>query len=257
MFRPRIIPILLLKDKGIVKTIKFKKPNYIGDPINAVKLFNDMKADELIFLDIEATKENRSIDFNLVKKISNEAFMPIAVGGGIKDLETATNILKSGAEKVIINTSFTSKSSIVSDISKKFGRQSVVVSIDVKKNFFGRYKIFHNCGTKKFNLNLDEYISSVELQGAGEIMINSIDKDGTKSGFDFNLIDYVSRLTDIPVIGSGGASSLENMAEVYFKSPVSALAAGSLFVYHGPRNAVLINYPSDEEIREVFESEYL
>ena len=252
MFLPRIIPVLLLKGKGLVKTVKFKNPRYIGDPINAVRIFNDLKADELVFLDITASKENRTINLDLVKNIGDEAFMPFGVGGGIKTISQIEEILKAGAEKVILNTNAFLKPELIKESSEYFGNQSIVVSVDVKKNMFGKYQVFIKGGSKRVNVNMQEYIKKIESLGAGEIIINSIDNDGKMNGFDIELIKIVSQSVNIPVVAIGGAGSLQDFKNAYLGGKAHAIAAGSFFVFHGPRKAVLINYPSKNELKELF-----
>jgi cyclase len=251
MFRPRIIPVLLLKGSGLVKTQQFRKSSYIGDPINSVRIFNDLEADELIFLDILAAKENRTISFDLVKQIGDEAFMPFAVGGGIRNLKDAAAMINAGAEKVVLNTIFIENTEVITEISKTFGNQSVVVSIDAKENLFGDYKIYIKDGLKKIALHPMIAAKKAEDFGAGEIFLNSITHDGMMQGYDLELIKQVSESVNIPVIACGGAGNLSHMKEA-FKNGANALAAGSMFVYHGPRKAVLINYPEKKELISYF-----
>lgn len=255
MFRPRIIPILLLKGEGVVKTVKFTKEKYIGDPINAVRIFNDLEVDELIFIDITATKENRKIDVNLVKQIGDEAFMPFAVGGGIKTLSDAKELMNAGAEKIIINSEALKNMELIYAISKSFGNQSVVLSVDVRKNLSGRYIIYGESGTCKYDLDLKTYCRLAEENGVGEILINSIDNDGMMNGYDNELIKLVSNHVSVPVVACGGAGSLLDLSRAYFNGNANAVAAGSIFVFHGPRKAVLINYPSKNELKEIFNQE--
>lgn len=252
MFRPRVIPCLLLRHLGLVKTVKFKDPTYIGDPINAVKIFNELEADELAFLDITASKENRLIDIELVKRIGKEAFMPFAVGGGIKSIEEVKRILGSGAEKIIINTNSVNDPELVNKAAEYSGNQSVVVSIDVKKNLFGKYQMFTKSGTQKTTIDPIEHAKKMEQAGAGEILINSIDKDGTMTGYDVNLIRQIADNVTIPVIAIGGAGTFEHFSEAVNEGHASAVAAGSMFVFHGPRRAVLINYPTEKELEKIF-----
>jgi imidazole glycerol-phosphate synthase subunit HisF len=252
MFLPRIIPILLLKNKGLIKTFKFNKSRYIGDPINAVKIFNDLKADELIFLDITASREDRVISVDLVKNIGDEAFMPFGVGGGINNSLQIENLLKAGAEKVIINTNALTNPKLIEESAKIFGSQSVVVSIDIKKNFFGKYEVWIMGGTKKIKKNPQKYAKEIEEYGAGELIINSIDLDGTMTGYDLKLLKCISDEVSVPVVACGGAGNLNHFREAYNKCNISALAAGSIFVFHGPRKAVLINYPTKKELKELF-----
>ena len=252
MFLPRIIPVLLLKDKGLVKTLRFKTPRYIGDPINAVRIFNDLKAHELIFLDIRASQEKRTISPELVRTIGDEAFMPFAAGGGIRTLGQMEAILKAGAEKVVINTGAAENPGLIEDAAKHFGSQSIIVSIDVKQNLFNRQAVRIKDGREKTRLNPVDWARRAADLGAGEIMINSMDKDGMMQGYDLNLVKAVSDAVNIPVIACGGAGRLEHLRECYDQGRAHALAAGSLFVYHGPRKAVLINYPSKVELLGLF-----
>ncbi|MBN1213869.1 MAG: imidazole glycerol phosphate synthase subunit HisF [Candidatus Lokiarchaeota archaeon] len=256
MFLPRIIPVLLLKGKGLVKTVKFKEPRYIGDPINAVKIFNDLKADELVFLDITASRKGRYISVDLVKDIGDEAFMPFGVGGGISNIEQIEQLLKAGAEKVIINTSAFLNPSLIEESAKIFGSQSIVVSLDVKKNFFGKYECWIKDGSEKTKINPIEYSKKVEQLGAGELIINSTDLDGTMTGYDLTLIKSIVDNVNIPVVACGGAGNLEHLRDAFLVGNAHALAAGSLFIYHGARRAVLINYPSKSEINKLFEKEF-
>ena len=252
MFLPRIIPVLLLKGKGLVKTVRFKEPKYIGDPINAVKIFNDLKADELVFLDTTASREDRTISVDLVKDIGDEAFMPFGVGGGINDISQIEHLLKAGAEKVVINTNSVIKPDLIKESSKVFGSQSIVVSLDVKKTFFGKYECLIKDGTVKTKENPVELAKKAEQDGAGELIINSIDLDGVMTGYDLELIKSIAEIVSIPVVACGGAGNLEHLKKGYFEGKAHALAAGSMFVYHGPRKAVLINYPSKSELKQLF-----
>lgn len=252
MFLPRLIPVLLLKGKGLVKTIKFKDPTYVGDPINAVKIFNDLKADELIFLDITASKEGRCIDYNLVKNIGDEAFMPFGVGGGVSNLEQVEDLFKAGAEKVVINTNAILNPGLVKEASEHFGSQSIVVCLDVKKNLFGKYEIFIKDGSENTHLNPLEQALKMQDLGAGELIVNSIDNDGVMKGYDINLIKLISYKLEIPVVACGGAWKLDHFKEAYYEGNAHALASGSFFVFHGARRAVLINYPNKIEVKEIF-----
>ena len=252
MYRPRIIPVLLLKDKGLVKTTKFKKPNYIGDPINAVRIFNDLTADELVFLDITASRQKRCISPDLVRKIADEAYMPFAVGGGITTIDEVKSLINNGAEKVVVNSSVYRNPELIRKVVSSFGGQSIIAAIDVKKDFRGQYCVYINDGTKKIKAKLNEYISYVAGLGVGEILLNSINQDGIMRGYDRALINTVSSLVDIPVIACGGAAHLKDMVEVVKYSGAHAAAAGSLFVYHSKTKGVLINYPEQQEVIEKF-----
>ena len=252
MFRPRVIPCLLLKNKGLVKSVKFKNYRYIGDPMNAVRIFNAKQADELIFLDILASQEKRTISIELVKKIGEEAFMPFAVGGGINTVQQMREILKAGAEKIILNTAAVKNPELIKDAVNEFGSSTIVVSIDVKRTFFKKEKVFIYGGSKSTSFEPIEFAKLAAEMGAGELMINSIDRDGTMVGYDIDLIRQISDSVEIPVIACGGAGKYNDLYNAYNDGHASALAAGSMFVYHGPRKAVLINYPSREEILQIF-----
>lgn len=252
MFRPRIIPCLLLKNRGLVKSVKFNKYRYIGDPMNAVKIFNEHEADELIFLDIDASKEKRTIPINLITKIGEEAFMPFAVGGGIRTIEQMKDILKAGAEKIILNTAAIKNPKLIKEASEEFGSSTIVVSIDVKNNFFKKERIFIYGGRKPTSYEPVEFAKIAAEMGAGEIMITSIENDGLMKGYDIELIKKISNSVNIPVIACGGAGNLSDFRKGYKEGNASALAAGSFFVYHGARKAVLISYPDKEKVKELF-----
>lgn len=251
MFRPRVIPVLLLKGKGLVKTTGYKDPRYIGDPINAVRIFNDLEADELVFLDISATHENRIISVDLVKQIGDEAYMPFAVGGGINTVSKAVELINAGAEKVVMNTVFWEKPDVVSQIAKTLGNQSVIVSIDINRTWLGKYRLFVKSG--KLKTNLEPVIAArkaVDL-GAGEIILNYIGNDGMMNGYNLDLIKQVSESVSVPVVASCGAGNLNHMAQA-IENGAHAVAAGSLFVFHGARKAVLVNYPEKSELINTF-----
>ena len=252
MFLPRIIPVLLLKGKGLVKTVKFKNPKYIGDPINAVKIFNDLKADELVFLDITASKENRTVSVDLVKDIGDEAFMPFGVGGGIESIVQVENLLKAGAEKVILNTNAVIHPDLIEEAAGIFGSQSIVVSIDVKKTILGKYECWIKDGSVNSKLSPLDLAKKAENMGAGELIINSIDLDGMMMGYNIDLIKSIANAVSIPVVACGGAGNLDHLNYAYKDGNAHALAAGSMFVFHGPRRAVLINYPSKNELIKLF-----
>ena len=254
MFRPRVIPCLLLKGDGLVKTVKFENARYIGDPLNAVKIFNAKQADELIFLDIAASREKRTISVELVEKIADETFMPFAAGGGIRSLSQIREMLSAGAEKVVINTQAILNPRLIREASSQFGSQSIIVSMDVKKKAFGKYKIYSHGGTKA--TRLDPVDLAVEMQhlGAGELLVNSIDRDGSMAGFDLELLKRVAVAVTVPVVACGGAGHHKDLSSAVYDGHASAVSAGSLFVYHGPKRAVLINFPSKEELKSLFSS---
>lgn len=248
MFRPRIIPCLLLKGLGLVKTVKFKKPKYIGDPINAVHIFNAKEPDELIFLDTMATRVRRDPDFDLLRKIADESFMPFSVGGGVRSIKTIRKLLNIGAEKVIINTYAHENPIFIREAAETFGSSTIIVAIDAKKKLIGNgYEVMKTCGTKSVNLSPKEVATNMAKMMAGEIMINSLDRDGTMMGYDIRLIKEVADEVDIPVIACGGGGSMDHFAEAIMEGNASAVAAGSYFVYHGPRRAILINFPTRVE----------
>lgn len=251
MFRPRVIPVLLLRQKGLVKTVQFDKFKYIGDPINAVRIFNDLEADELVFLDILASIESRTISIDIVRQIGDEAYMPFGVGGGISTVDDAMQLYNAGAEKVILNTNAFSKPGLISNIAKIAGSQSVVVSIDVKKNWLGKYQSYVRCGTEKTGKAPAELAKIAESEGAGEIILNSIDKDGTMKGYELEIIREISVVVNIPVVACGGAGTLLDFKQAV-DTGAHAVAAGSIFVFHGPRRAVLVNYPDKEELIKIF-----
>lgn len=255
MLRSRIIPCLLVQNKGLVKTTKFKDPKYVGDPINAVKIFNEKEVDELMVLDIDATSENRSPNFDLIKNLAAECRMPFCYGGGVATVDQAKKIISLGAEKVALSTSALLNTSILADIGKAVGVQSVVVVIDVKKRGFfsgGGYEIFYKNGLKRASIALKDFIEQLNEIGVGEIVLNSIDQDGTMLGYDLELMQLVRELTDFPITLLGGAGSLEDIKKLIKKYKIIGAAAGSLFVFKGKYRAVLINYPNREEKIKLF-----
>lgn len=251
MIRTRIIPCLLLKGTGLVKTQQFNNPRYIGDPINAVRIFNDKEVDELIFLDISVTKDKKGPNFEIIKDIASEAFMPFAYGGGITNLDEIEKLINLGVEKVILNTAAFENPSLVSNAARIYGSQSIVVAIDYKSNFWGKNEVFVNCGTKNTKQEPIEYAKKMQELGAGEIFLNSIEREGMYKGYDIATIKQVSSAIEIPLIASGGAGSLSDFKRAVTLGGASAVAAGSLFVFYGIHRAVLITYPSYSEIREI------
>jgi imidazole glycerol-phosphate synthase subunit HisF len=248
MFRPRVIPTLLLKDGALYKSKGFKDYKYIGDPINAVKLFNDLRADELVFLDITATAENRLISLDFVGEVGEEANMPFAVGGGIKTLEHIRDIISAGAEKVIINSYAVEDPDFIRRAADAFGSSTIVVCIDVKKKFLGKEQTYTRGGSKASGYSPVDFAKLMQDKGAGEIIIQSIERDGLMNGYDINLIKAVAEAVTIPVVALGGAGSLQDLKDAYTQAYANGLAAGSLFIYKGTRNGVLINYPEKTEL---------
>ena len=253
MLRSRIIPCLLIQNKGLVKTVNFKNPKYVGDPINAVKIFNEKEVDELIVLDIDATKENRGPNLEMIKNLANECRMPFCYGGGITTLDQAVKIISLGAEKIALSYSAINNLDLCQQIGDVIGNQSVVVVIDVKKKkIFRGYDIFTHNGTKKSEWKLHDFVLKLEEIGIGEIVINSIDNDGTMQGYDTVLVENIREKCSMPITFLGGASSLENVKELITKFKIIGAAAGSLFVFKGKYRAVLINYPNREERKTIY-----
>lgn len=252
MYYNRIIPCLLLKDGGLVKTVKFKNETYIGDPINAVKIFNDKEVDELIFLDIEATRKGKGPNFKFLKKIAEQCFMPLCYGGGIKTIDDIKELFKIGFEKVSINSAAFYEPDIIKKASDIFGSQSIIVSMDVKKNLFGNYSVRVLNGSKNTKISPVDYAKNAEKSGAGEIFLNSIDNDGVMNGYDLELVRIVSEAVKIPVIACGGAGKLDDFNKVITKTQASAAGAGSFFVFYGVNRAVLINYPDQDDLKKIF-----
>ena len=250
MLRTRVIPCLLLRNRGLVKTVRFKDPTYLGDPINAVKIFNDKEVDELIFLDIKATVENREPPFNLISGIASECFMPFCYGGGIKSLKDIQSILNLGVEKVSVNSYAAENPHFVRAAADLVGRQSIVVSLDVKKHLSGQYEVFSRGGEKPTGLNPVQFAIEMEKMGAGELLLNSIDRYGTMAGYDLELIKSVTESVSIPVVACGGAGKLEDFSDAVREGGASAVAAGSLFVFQGRLRGVLINYPSPNDLQK-------
>ena len=253
MLRSRIIPCLLIQNKGLVKTVNFKNPKYVGDPINAVKIFNEKEVDELIVLDIDATKENRGPNLEMIKNLANECRMPFCYGGGITTLDQAVKIISLGAEKIALSYSAINNLDLCQQIGDVIGNQSVVVVIDVKKKkIFRGYDLFTHNGTKKSEWKLHDFVLKLEEIGIGEIVINSIDNDGTMQGYDTVLVENIREKCSMPITVLGGASSLENVKELITKFKIIGAAAGSLFVFKGKYRAVLINYPNREERKTIY-----
>ena len=252
MFAPRVIPILLLSNGGLVKTKQFNDASYIGDPINAVKIFNDKEVDEIVFLDIQASKKTQKPNYEIIKKIASECFMPLAYGGGITHIDQVDRILNIGVEKIIINSSAISNPNLINQIAKITGSQSVVVSIDIKKTFFGNYSIYSHSKEKVLKTNIIDYLKKVEELGAGEIIINSVDNDGMMNGYDIKLLKMVRDTIMIPFIACGGAGGVDDLKQVIGLGGVHAVAAGSMFVFHGKHNAVLISYLNDEQLNYIY-----
>ncbi|MBA4056514.1 MAG: imidazole glycerol phosphate synthase subunit HisF [Marivirga sp.] len=252
MLRPRIIPCLLVHNKGLVKTVNFKNPKYVGDPINAVKIFNEKEVDELIVLDIDATAQNREPDFTMIRNLAAECRMPLCYGGGVKTVKQAKEIINLGAEKVALSSAAIENPRLVSDIAEAVGQQSVIVVIDVKKKgLLGKYEVFTHNGTKASGKSPREFSQELEKLGVGEIVVNSIDNDGVMKGYDVKLIQSIRDAIDVPMTVLGGAGNLSDIKEIISRFGIIGVAAGSLFVFKGVYKAVLINYPRRSEILEL------
>lgn len=240
--------MLQISDGNLVKTVQFNNPRYLGDPVNAVKIFNLKQVDELMIIDIDATKYAREPNFKLLEDIANQAFMPLSYGGGIKTVDQMRKIFSIGYEKVIINTEFINNPLLIREASDEFGSQSIVVSIDVKKIKNGAYRCSYNSGRENLEESPESLARKACTYGAGEIVVYSIDNDGMMNGYDLNLIKEISNSVSVPVIACGGAKNINDLSSVISQTNAHAVAAGSMFVYYGRLNAVLINMPSEQEL---------
>jgi len=248
--RVRVMPCLLLRQSKLVKTVKFGNPDYIGDPVNAVKIYNDKEVDELIFLDITATVEKKDPPFKTISEIASECFMPYTYGGGIHSLEDMRRIFNLGVEKIAINSYAVESPDFIRQAAKEFGNQSIVASIDVKRKLIGKYEVFTKSGTNPTGLGPVEHAKRMEEMGAGEILLTSIDRDGTWEGYDLDLIKTVAEAVNVPLIVCGGAGSIEDFRKAV-DAGASACAAGSMVVYQAKNRGVLINFPKQTELRTV------
>jgi len=253
MARIRIIPVLLLSGRGVVKTEKFAAPSYIGDPLNIVRIFNEKEIDELVVLDINATKSGYSPQLQILREIASECFMPLCYGGGITDLDQIDALFSLGIEKVALTSAALRQPQLIESAARKFGSQAIVVNIDARKDFLGRYRVYGEGATNRTSHEPCAFAKEMEAAGAGEIIISSVDRDGTMSGYDLKLIESVSSAVRIPTVALGGAGSVADLARAVDLAGASAVAAGSLFIFHGPHRAVLINVPSYERFNEALE----
>jgi cyclase len=252
MLRPRIIPSLLLHDKGLVKTVHFKNPKYVGDPINAVKIFNEKYVDELAIFDIDATVLQKEPDYSLIERIANQSRMPLCYGGGVKTVEQAQRIFGLGIEKIALSSAAIENPDLITKVAERVGSQSVIVVLDVKKKLLGGYELYTHNGKKSTNVDPVKFAAEAQRVGAGEIILNSIDEDGVMKGYDLNIIGKIREKITIPLTVLGGAGSLADIKKVIDKHGVIGVAAGSLFVFKGVYKAVLINYPTKEEKDALF-----
>lgn len=253
MLKTRIIPCLQLIDESLVKTVKFSNHGYIGDPINTVRIFNELEVDELCFLDIRATLEKRPPNFKILREIADECFMPLSFGGGIKDADTAKKILSIGFEKIVVNTAAIDSPQVVSEIAKHSGSQCVIGSIDVKKNIWGKYQVYTHDGTKKVDIDPVNYAKKLEDLGVGELLVTSMDRDGTWDGFDLEIIRKITDSVKVPVIANGGAGSIHHIGEAVKAANASAVALGSMVVYQNKGMGVLVNFPDKASLTRILE----
>jgi cyclase len=244
----RMIAVLLLRGSGFVKTVRFGAPNYLGDAFNILRIFNEKGVDELAILDIDASREGRGPRFEVLRELADECFMPVAYGGGIRTVEDCRRLFKAGFEKAIVNTALIERPTLATEIALEFGSQALVGSIDVRRSWMsGAPRVVTRCGRRATTLDPVRHARELAQRGVGELLINSIDRDGTMTGFDHALVQSVAGAVDIPVIACGGARGLGDLVEVVLKTDAAAVAAGSMFVYYGRHRAVLINPPSQEE----------
>jgi cyclase len=247
MLRPRVIPVLLLKGAGLYKTVRFRDPVYVGDPLNTMRIFNDKEVDEICVLDIGGRFGQKAPQLEQIKGLAAETFMPISFGGCITVLSQVQAILKAGVEKVVLNSLAFENPDEIRRIVAYAGSSSVVVSLDVRRNWLRRYEVLTQGGTRPTRLSPVEAARYAEALGAGEVLLTSIDRDGTQEGYDVDLVGEVTRAVSVPVVACGGGGSLDHMRQV-LKAGASAAAAGSMFVYQGRHRAVLISYPSPAEV---------
>lgn len=251
MLIPRIIPALLFEDGGMVKTSKFGKRVYLGDPVNVINLFNRFEVDEIVLLDIGASKRGRKPDLNLIEQLAEECWVPLTYGGGISSLSEIEKIIRAGVEKIIIGTTAAENLSFITEAAKEFGTQCIVGSVDAKRKFTGGYTTKYCGGTKSLKVTPAERARQFEDAGAGEIMLQAIDRDGTMAGYDLKLIESVTNAVDLPVVACGGAGRRDDLALPIKDAGASASAAGSLFVFSGLERGVLINFPDRDYLEEL------
>ena len=252
MLRPRVIPTLLLRNDSLVKTVQFSKYTYVGDPINTVRIFNELEVDELAFLDITATLDQGRPNIELLSDIANECFMPLAYGGAVQSVEMAREILHVGFEKVIVNTHAQEDPALIPRLADQFGSQAVIASIDVRRNHRGQPTVRTRSGTHDTGLDPVESAIEAERRGAGEILLTSIDREGTWAGYDLAVVRSVTDAVSIPLIANGGAGSVADIGEVVRTAGASAAAVGSLVVFQKQGMGVLVNFPSMADLQEAF-----
>lgn len=246
----RVIPTLLLYQGGMVKTEQFKKPVYLGDPINAVKIFNEKEVDELVLMDIDASIEKRAPKYDWLRSIVSESFMPLGYGGGISDVEQAKKLFDMGIEKIILNSN-ADNFALIEQLANIYGAQSIVACIDVRKNLFGTFQVYKNRGTIKLKISPLQFAKDLTNAGIGEVILQSIDREGTMKGYDLELIKLISHSIEVPLVAAGGAGSLQDFKDAV-QAGASAVSAGSFFVFKGKQRGILINYPKQEELKKLF-----
>lgn len=252
MLKHRVIPVLLLRNEGLVKTSRFKDPKYIGDPINAIRIFNEKEVDELMVMDINASVESREPNYSLIEQFAGECFMPLAYGGGIRSIDQAQRIFSLGVEKISIQSGALEDPTFIGRLKDRFGSQSIIASVDVRKNWLGKPQVYESKTKKDRNGPWLDHIQALVEAGAGEILLNAVDRDGTLSGPDLNLIRTASESIGVPLVAVGGISSLPDI-KASVDAGASAVAAGAFFVFHGPHRAVLITYPKYQDLVNLFE----
>lgn len=255
MLGTRVIPVLLLHNKGLVKTINFKNPIYVGDPINAIKIFNEKEVDELVFFDIDASKEGKEPNYNLISAFATECFMPVCYGGGVNNIDQMKKIFSLGIEKISLNFSTIQNFDFIYEAISTFGAQSIIITIDVKKTLLGKYKLYSHVKNKADKVDIQEVVEKLNSIGVGEIIVNNVDRDGTQKGYDIELMKIVTSSTSIPVVACGGAYELNDFKKVKDEAGVSGVAAGSMFVFQGKHKAVLISYPKYDTLKKLFSKE--
>jgi cyclase len=251
MIQARVIPCLLLRGNSLVKTTKFKDAVYIGDPVNTVRIFSDKEVDEIVFLDIDASRLGLDPNYELVAEMAGEAFMPVAYGGGIRTLEQIRRLIRSGVEKVVINSLATESTELIRNAVDVFGGQAIVGGVDIRRKLLGGYSVVAKSGTITTRLNLQDHIQALVQAGVGELFINDVDREGTMAGFDLDLVRAVSK-APVSVVVCGGAGTMQHLSQAVHEGGASAVAAGSMFVFYGKHRAVLINYPKADELMKVF-----
>jgi len=251
MLKHRVIPCLLLRNGGLVKTLKFSDPKYVGDPINAIRIFNDKEVDELMVLDITASKERKEPNYALIEQFASECFMPLSYGGGIRTMEQAQRLFNSGIEKICLQTSVLNDLSLVKNLSDKWGSSSILVSVDVKRNWLGHPKLYAAATGKTLDKKWQDFMLDAVKAGAGEIVLNALDKDGTMKGMDIELINEAAKILSVPLVAVGGAGSLADI-KAAVDAGANAVSAGAFFVFQGPHRAVLITYPRYKELLQLF-----